>query len=205
MTIAIIDYGMGNLGSVRRALELIGAQPAIVQDPAALSDCRAAILPGVGAFADGMRNLSDRGWDQAIKSRVAEGLPILGICLGMQLLATTGDEGQECAGLGLVPGRVRHLADLGCRLRVPHVGWNAIAHVNREQDFLPSQLDGCDFYFVHSYVFCPENRDHVIASCNYGGEFPAVIGSGTVFGTQFHPEKSSKAGFEVLRSFLRLV
>lgn len=205
MTVAIIDYGMGNLGSVRRALELLGGAPTIAHGPDELNGCRAAILPGVGAFADGMRHLREAGWDVAIRRRAGEGMPLLGICLGMQLLATSGDEGGEAEGLDLVPGRIRHLSDIGCSERVPHVGWNTIKLVEGGRGALAPDLDGNDFYFVHSYAFCPADSSHVVATCDYGAPFPAAVSAGTVVGTQFHPEKSSKAGFEILKSFLKHV
>jgi imidazole glycerol-phosphate synthase subunit HisH len=205
MTVAIIDYGMGNLGSVRRALELLGAAPAVARVPDDLNDCGAAILPGVGAFADGMRHLREPGWDVAIRRRAREGMPLLGICLGMQLLTTSGGEGGEAEGLGLVPGRIRHLAEIGCTERVPHVGWNTINLVDGGKGILPPELDGSDFYFVHSYAFCADDPAHIVATCDYGVTFPAVVAAGAVMGTQYHPEKSSKAGFEVLKSFLKRV
>lgn len=202
MKIAIVNYGMGNLGSVRRAFEELGAEPLIANHPAALYDVNRIVLPGVGAFAEGMAYLDQGGWSDALRELVGEqGKPLLGICLGMQMLAGEGHEGGVTRGLGLIPGHVRRLDALGCSLRIPHVGWNEVCHA--EQDVLFESIpSAADFYFVHSYAFVPEQREHLIASVPYGVDLTAAVRCNHVFGCQFHPEKSSKAVRRLLRNFL---
>lgn len=202
MKVAIINYGMGNIGSVRRALEDLGAQVIVAEHPSALFEANRLILPGVGAFGEGMARLRDGGWVEPIRKLVqADSKPLLGICLGMQMLVSSGDEGGETAGLGLVEGAVRRLDTLGCRLRLPHVGWNDVSFSVGEPLFahIPQHSD---FYFVHSYAVEAAHAIEVIASTDYGVAVPAGIRHQHVFGTQFHPEKSSRAGRQLLRNFL---
>lgn len=205
MKVAIVDYGMGNLGSVRRALAELGASAVIAEQPAQLAEAERIILPGVGSFADGMAHLDGRGWSEAIRRQVQEnGKPLLGICLGMQLLAGSGSEGgngNDTPGLNLIPGDVVRLDTLGCTLRIPHVGWNAIT-LPGESRLFTGIPPATDFYFVHSYAFRPACPEDVLASTEYGIPVVAAVGRGHVFGTQFHPEKSSKAGFRLLKNFL---
>ena len=204
MNVAIVDYGMGNLGSVSGALTGLGAQATIVQHPRELAGADRLILPGVGSFAEGMAHLCEHGWFAAIRAEVQTGKPLLGICLGMHLLATRGTEGGDVAGLDLIPGEVRRLDTLGCGERIPHVGWNSVRPLSQAGGLLAGIPDGTDFYFVHSYAFRVAQESDVLASANYGVPFSAVLGRGHVFGTQFHPEKSSRAGFRLLRNFLDL-
>jgi glutamine amidotransferase len=201
MKVAIVNYGMGNLGSVARAFDDLGAQPLIADHPAALFEAHRIVLPGVGAFAQGMARLREGGWADALTRLVREGRPLLGICLGMQMLAEAGDEGGACDGLGFVGGRVRRLDTLGCTLRVPHVGWNEIAYADPGPLFehIPA---GSDFYFVHSYAVADLAPGELAATVDYGVPLAAAVRRGHVFGTQFHPEKSSKAGRQLLRNFL---
>lgn len=205
MNVAIVSYGMGNLGSVRRAIEDLGARPFIAEHPAALFEANRIILPGVGAFGEAMARLRDGGWTDALLAQVRERKkPLLGICLGMQLLAEWGDEGGTTAGLALVPGRVRRLDLLGCTLRIPHVGWNDV--VSSAADPLFRHIArGDDFYFVHSYAFLAADEANVTATTHYGVPVTAAVRAGNAFGTQFHPEKSSRAGRQVLRNFLEYV
>ncbi len=201
MKVAIINYGMGNLGSVRRALAELHAEAFIADHPGALWDAQHIVLPGVGSFAEGSARLHADGWDEALRKQVIEHRkPILGICLGMQLLASQGEEGGSSRGLNLIPGKVARLDTLGCRERVPHAGWNDVEVVSTHPLFAHIGNE-TDFYFVHSYVFCAQ-PEHVLATCKYGVSFAAAVGEGHVFGTQFHPEKSSKAGHRLLRNFL---
>lgn len=202
MKIGVVNYGMGNLGSVRRALEDIGADVVIVEHPSRLSEVGRIVLPGVGAFGEGMERLRQAGWVDVLQEVVIQQrMPMLGICLGMQMLATTGDEGGLVPGLGLVPGQVQRLDILGCKLRIPHVGWNDVRC--KVDDVLFNAIpDLSDFYFVHSYAFVPEDVGHVIATVPYGLDVTAVIRNGNVFGCQFHPEKSSKAGRQLLKNFM---
>ncbi|MBF0492106.1 MAG: imidazole glycerol phosphate synthase subunit HisH [Deltaproteobacteria bacterium] len=201
--VTLIDYGMGNLGSLRRSLEECEAEVTTLEDPRELKTAPKIILPGVGAFGDGMKNLRERGWLEAIDSAVRDyKVPMLGICLGMQMMASKGFEGEECSGLNLIPGEVKRLLPRATE-RIPHVGWNemqqAVAHPLFEK--IPNHSD---FYFVHSYHFIPENSAHVLAKTPYCGEFVSCVGHENVLGVQFHPEKSSKAGFQLLRNFLAL-
>ncbi len=202
MSVYIIDYGMGNLLSVKRAFELCGAKVKIATNPAELDDAYHMVLPGVGSFYDGMKNLKEGGWIPKIKENLEKGTPLLGICLGMQLLADRGFEVEETQGLGLIPGEVVKF-DLDAGIRVPHVGWNSIT--KKKQSTLLNKIDNdTDFYFVHSYYFNPYNKEHVIAVTDYGGEFTSVVENKNIIGTQFHPEKSGKSGFQVIRNFLEL-
>ena len=205
MKVAIINYGMGNLGSVRRALEDLGADAFIAEHPFALAAANRAILPGVGAFGEGMVRLRDGGWTQALQHFAqVDRKPLLGICLGMQMLVSEGEEHGHTAGLGLIDGRVRHLGDLGCELRVPHVGWNDVKFP-AEQPLFAHVPQHSDFYFVHSYAVVAAHAEDVAAVADYGVEVVAGLRHGNVFGTQFHPEKSSRVGRQVLRNFLEYV
>jgi imidazole glycerol-phosphate synthase subunit HisH len=199
--VAIVDYGMGNLDSVARAVEECGGRPLVTGAPRDLAEAAAVILPGVGAFAKGMANIRARGLDRALVDDVAASdVPLLGVCLGMQLLATTGTEGVETAGLGLVPGRVERLRPPG-GLRVPHVGWNEVHH-SRPNPLFEGIESGRDFYFVHSYALRCDDPADVVATAPYGDDVVAAVARQNVAGVQFHPEKSQKAGFQLLRNFL---
>lgn len=206
MKIAVLDYGVGNLGSVVRALEELRVTPLLVDRAGDMHAADSLILPGVGSFTDCKRLLDQNGWTDALKQEVlGYRKPLLGICLGMQLLAEKGQEGAVDAagtpGLGFIPGEVRSLTSMGCKERLPHVGWNTI-EVMQSSDLLRGIPGGTDFYFVHSYAFVPQNREDVRAVTDYGIPVTAVVGRGHVWGTQFHPEKSSRAGFKVLRNFV---
>lgn len=199
---AIIDYGMCNLGSVRRAFEECGATVSIIDDPADLPAASHIVLPGVGAYREGMIRIREKAWDVAIREAVrTAGAPLLGICLGMQLLGGKGTEGGETEGLGLIPGEVRKMIQASTNERIPHVGWNEVCQ--RAGDPLFHGIsDGADFYFVHSYHFHAADDSHVSARTPYCGSFVSAIRSGNVFGVQFHPEKSSISGFRLIRNFL---
>ena len=209
MKVGVVSYGVGNLGSVLRALEELRVTPVAVDRPLDLHRQDCLILPGVGHFADCVRLLQAGGWIEPLREEeLAHGRPLLGICVGMQLLADASMEGADAdhpegvPGLGLVPGRVQHLRSLGCEHRVPHVGWNAIRCETAERGLFAGIPDATDFYFVHSYAFVPEDAKDVIASTEYGVELTAAVHRAHVWGTQFHPEKSSRAGFRLLRNFL---
>lgn len=199
--IAVIDYGTGNLLSVRKAFEAVAGSREVVvtNSPQDLAKASHIVLPGVGSFPVGMANLEKHGLIDVLRSEVLEGgKPFLGICLGMQLLAETGEESGEVKGLGFLPGRVRQLAP-GDNPRL-HLGWNDI-QLNGNGSLLDG-TDGTDFYFVHQYVY--DAPDEVaVAHCSYGEEFVAAVQQDNIFATQFHPEKSRKAGLDVLRAFLR--
>jgi glutamine amidotransferase len=200
--VSIVDYSMGNIRSVANAFEAVGGAVEIVSDPGALATAERIVLPGVGAFGDGMRNLRDRGWDEALGEHVLRrGLPFLGLCVGMQVLADVGTEHGEHQGLGWIPGRVDRLAPSDPAFRVPHVGWNDVAF-EREDGIHRGLGERADFYFVHSYAFRPDDPSVVAGVCDYGGPFAATISAGNVYATQFHPEKSQRAGLTILRNFL---
>ena len=202
--VAIIDYGMCNLGSVRRAFEECGAGVEVSDDPGALEGASHIVLPGVGSYRDGMANIRGKGWDEAIRKAVADGKPLLGICLGMQLLSDRGTEGGGADGLGLIPGEVTRLAEAGPGERIPHVGWNEVRHGGGDPAF-EGIRDGMDFYFVHSYHFRTSDPSYVVARTPYCGSFASAVRSGNVLGVQFHPEKSSLSGFRLIRNFLAQV
>lgn len=203
MTVAIINYGMGNLRSVQNAFEALGATATVAASPSALSDASHIVLPGVGAFPDAMRNLRSGGWLPALEKEVREkGKPFLGLCLGMQLLATTGTEFETCAGLGWIPGTVERLEGREPDVRVPHIGWNDARFV-RKDGLFAGLGDAAPFYFVHSYAFRPSDEIAVAARCVHGADFVAAVEVGNLHATQFHPEKSQKAGLAVLRNFLK--
>ena len=202
MKVAVVNYGMGNLGSVRRAFEDLGAEVSIAEHPAALYQAQRVVLPGVGAFGEGMARLRAGGWVDELRKLATEGKrPLLGICLGMQMLATRGEEGGINEGLGLVEGTIRRLDTLGCTLRIPHVGWNDIVFAE-EDPLFASIPQHSDFYFVHSFAFDASFEADVTARVTYDVSVVAAVRSHNVFGTQFHPEKSSKAGRQILRNFL---
>ncbi len=199
--IGIVDYGRGNLRSVEKALEKVGYQAKIMNEPQELSEIDGLILPGVGAFADAMGALKIMGWIEPLTQFAHSGRPFLGICLGMQLLFEIGEEHGEHAGLGLLAGRVIKFPPGG---KVPHMGWNSLNLVqsSRLLEGIPNQSD---FYFVHSYYADPSESRDIIATSDYGIVFPAVVGRENVWGAQFHPEKSSPWGLKLLTNFGKLV
>ena len=207
MKVGVIDYGVGNLGSVLRALEELRVAPVLVNRAADLHATDCLILPGVGNFADCARLLHEGGWTTALRDEV-QGYqrPLLGVCVGMQLLADSStegaDEGQGTPGLGFIPGQVQHLRSFGCTQRVPHVGWNGITRTRSDDPLFHGIPDGTDFYFVHSYAFAPQDSADVLATTDYGVPVTAAVRRGHVWGTQFHPEKSSRAGFRLLKNFI---
>lgn len=207
MKVGVIDYGVGNLGSVLQALEELRVTPVQISHASGMHATDCLILPGVGNFTDCARLLDEGGWTVALCDEV-QGYkrPLLGVCVGMQLLADCSAEGavdgQYTPGLGFVPGQVQHLRNFGCTLRVPHVGWNSITRM-RPDDYLFDGIgDGTDFYFVHSYAFEAQDSADVLATTDYGVPITAAVRRGHVWGTQFHPEKSSRAGFRLLRNFI---
>ena len=207
MKVGVIDYGVGNLGSVLRALEELRVAPVLVNRAADMHATDCLILPGVGNFADCTRLLDEGGWTTALRDEVqGYNRPLLGVCVGMQLLADSSTEGategQATPGLGFIPGQVRHLRSFGCTLRVPHVGWNSITRTRTDDHLLAGMPDGTDFYFVHSYASAPQDPSDVLATTDYGVPVTAAVRRGHVWGTQFHPEKSSRAGFRLLKNFI---
>jgi imidazole glycerol-phosphate synthase subunit HisH len=206
MKVGVLDYGVGNLGSVMRALEELRVTPILIDRALDIHIADCLILPGVGSFTDCKNLLNKGGWTSALKDEVAGySKPLLGICLGMQLLADVGMEGAEdedgTSGLGFIPGKVESLSSIGCKSRVPHMGWNEITATNHA-NLLSGIPDGTDFYFVHSYAFVTQNPNDVLAITDYDVPVTAMVGKDHVWGVQFHPEKSSRAGFKVLRNFI---
>ena len=202
--IAIIDYGVGNLFSLKCSFESIGADICVTSDPKVIAKADRIILPGVGAFEDAAKKLRDSGLDKVIKKECANGKPLLGICLGMQLLFERSFEYGEHEGLGLIKGSIRPIADvIDADLKIPHIGWNAL-HFGDEKDELFKYLNEGDFvYFVHSY-YGAECEESVIATTEYSVELTAAVRNKNVCGVQFHPEKSEKVGLSILRAFCEI-
>lgn len=200
--IGIIDYGMGNLRSVLNSVVHLGSECRLIQSPTEAEHVDKLILPGVGAFGVGMQNLDRLGFTEAIPRLAQDGRPLLGICLGMQLLATTGTEHGRHEGLDLIRGVVSHI-DTDPSLRIPHVGWNAV-DIRRESPLFVDLPDEPTFYFVHSYEFKPSDPEAVTATTAYGVDLAASVESDGMFGVQFHPEKSQANGLKVLENFLSL-
>jgi glutamine amidotransferase len=204
MNVLIVDYGMGNIGSVRRVIQECGANPIITQYPEDIDKANKIILPGVGAFPDGMLSLNKTGWVDVLRKAILEdGKSIFGICLGMQLLATVGYEGHETSGLDLIGGVVEPLKADADDVRIPHVGWNEI-EFHRNDPLIEGVAQGTDCYFVHSYHFTPKDDDYILATTPYCGQFVSIVRKESVYGTQFHPEKSSKAGLRIIENFLKI-
>ncbi|MBX3196812.1 MAG: imidazole glycerol phosphate synthase subunit HisH [Labilithrix sp.] len=199
MIVGLIDYGMGNLRSVRNALVTLGARVDVVDRGEALADVDAVVVPGVGAFGEGMRGLRERGFVEALDREVRQrGKPMLGICLGLQLLATRGYEQGEHSGLTWVAGDVRRF-DRQTNLRIPHVGWNGVDGTGVLFRGIPRNTD---FYFVHSFHFVLERPSEATATANYGEPFVAALERENILAVQFHPEKSHKYGLVLLKNFL---
>ena len=202
--IAIIDYGVGNLFSLKCSFESIGADICVTSDPDVIAKADRIILPGVGAFEDAAKKLRDSGLDKIIKKECANGKPLLGICLGMQLLFERSFEYGEHEGLGLIKGSIRPISDvIDADLKIPHIGWNAL-HFGEQKDELFKYLNEGDFvYFVHSY-YGAECDDSVIATTEYSASLTAAVRNKNVCGVQFHPEKSEKVGLSILRAFCEI-
>jgi imidazole glycerol-phosphate synthase subunit HisH len=208
--VAVMDYGVGNLLSVRRALEHCGASVKVTADRDALMSAPRVVLPGVGAFANAMAELRNRGLDAVAKQVAASGVPLLGICLGMQMLLDESEEFGVTAGLGLIPGRVVPVpatTAAGDGQKIPHIGWNALVLPERRAGWDGALLrhvrPGEAVYFVHSFMADPRDPEHRVADCLYGDQrISAIIGRGNVSGCQFHPEKSGDVGLRILRAFL---
>ena len=197
--IAIVDYGLGNLGSITKAFRHLGAEAVLTDDPGEIARADALVLPGDGAFGATMDEIEARGFTSVIREAAADGRPVLGICIGMQVLFDESEEHGVFRGLGLLPGRVRRFAG---PLPVPHMGWNELNLRQPEHLLLDGVREGSHVYFVHSY-FCDAPADVVIASSGYGRDFPAIVGRDNVLGMQFHPEKSQQIGLSLVANFVR--
>jgi glutamine amidotransferase len=203
MNVIVIDYGMSNLGSIRRALEETGKDVFISDNPESLNTATHIVLPGVGAFKDGIKNLRKRKFDVKLKNIVVKKkVPLLGICLGMQLLADFGFEGGKTEGLGFISGSVKLFKSCDDAEKIPHIGWNDVLST-RHNPLLTGIPKKTDFYFVHSYHFIPENRKNIIGITPYCGTFVSAVMKDNIFGVQFHPEKSQYWGFKVLSNFIK--
>jgi glutamine amidotransferase len=210
--VLVVDYGVGNLLSVCRALEACGAEVSLDGNPKSIPTAERLVIPGVGAFGDCMNELRRRELIQPILDYVSTGAPVLGICVGMQMMMQIGEEFGEHTGLGLVPGRVRAIPGTkhdGSSHKIPHIGWNSLVKPNNGPDWNGSILEGVapgtTCYFVHSFTAEPEDERNRLADCDYNGRrISAALRVGNVFGTQFHPEKSGETGLQILRNFLAL-
>lgn len=199
--IAIIDYQMGNLKSVQKSFEGIGFKAKITNDSKIIKKAKGLVIPGVGAFDGAIKNLHEMGMISAIKDFVSSGKPLLGICLGMQLLMTTSEENGLHRGLDLIPGEVLRLPS---KVKIPHMGWNSLGL--QKQTLLTGKIEkGSYFYFVHSYYVKPQNTEHIVATTEYGIEFCSIIEKENIMGVQFHPEKSSYLGQKILINFGEMI
>lgn len=205
--VGIIDYDAGNVRSVMKAIEKLGAEPVLTADTAVLDQCTSLVLPGVGSFGKAVENLRARGLDAYIKKATSEGRLFLGICLGMQMLFDRSEEDGDWKGLGLIPGKVVRFGKESDPqweegLKIPHMGWNEI--VNNRQDAIGNGVGEGEFvYFVHSYYAVPEHWEDVVYYADYSVPVPGVVRKGNVIGMQFHPEKSSDTGMRLLKNFLK--
>jgi glutamine amidotransferase len=199
--VAVLDYGMGNLRSVEKALEHVGADVVRTSEPEPAQAADALVLPGVGAFPKAIGEVRARGFDDLLAARIAEGVPVLGICLGMQLLFDRSEELGGAEGLGVIRGEVRRLAASG--LKLPQIGWNAVGW-HRPSAITSELPQPCAFYHVHSFAPVPDDPETVVGSATYGEEFVSVVASERVFGVQFHPEKSGPDGLALMACFARL-
>jgi glutamine amidotransferase len=201
--IAVVDYGAGNLRSVAKALERSGLSVQVVGDPAAVRSADGVVLPGVGAFANAVTNLREKGLDEAVCESIERGRPYLGLCLGLQVLFEASEEHGITAGLALLPGRVERFGEKdldGSRLRVPHIGWNQVRFRGSHPMLERMPAEDC-YYFVHSYRAVPARADVAVGIAEYGGEFAAAVATERVFAVQFHPEKSQSSGRKLLDAY----
>jgi glutamine amidotransferase len=209
--VTVIDYGVGNLLSVSKAIEHCGAKVTVTTDPESILSAGRVVLPGVGAFPDGMTALRANGLDSVVRQIATKGTPLLGICLGMQFLFDESEEFGATAGLGLIPGRVVNIPSItttGESQKIPHIGWNELVLPDQNSSWQAGLLDditpGEAVYFVHSFMAVPASHLHRLADCTYGGiSISAAVQRNNVFGCQFHPEKSGEVGLKLLRKFIR--
>lgn len=205
--IGIVDYNAGNITSVERALKSLNIDFILSKNPDDLHNCDKIIFPGVGDAAYAMKQLKETGFDNFLKEWASQNKPLLGICLGSQIIFDWSQEGDTNC-LGLIKGKINHFykidSSLEKEIKVPHMGWNNLERKNGDCPILKDVPENADFYFVHSYVICPENQDVVKATADYGIKVPAVIQSGNIFACQFHPEKSGVPGLKILSNFCNL-
>ncbi len=202
--VAIIDYGVGNLFSLKSSFAAIGVEAVVTADPSVIASADRIILPGVGAFGDAAYKLRESGLDRVVKAEAAKGKPLMGICLGMQLLFERGFEYGEHEGLGLIKGEIRPISEVIPKgYKIPHIGWNSLEFTEKKSPIFKYIKDGDFVYFVHSYQATGCER-FVSAKCEYGAPIVAAVEDGNVFGCQFHPEKSGEVGLSILRAFSEL-
>lgn len=202
--IAIIDYGMGNLKSIKNALDFLNIESIVTRDEEIIRSSKAIILPGVGAFKQAMDNLKENNFDSLIKELAKEGKFILGICLGMQILFEEGYEGEKCSGLGLIKGKIRKMEPKE-KVKIPHMGWNKLV-INKNNEF-SNNLPGDNFlYYVHSFMVCEYMENDLVAYSYYGGlKIPGIVRKDNIIGMQFHPEKSGEVGLSILKNLGEMI
>ncbi len=200
--VAIINYGLGNIRSLYNSLKKLDIDAEIIVDPESIYNFNKVFLPGVGSYYDAINMVKKFGWEKAIKKFSSDKKnSLFGICVGMQILSTFGFEHGKSNGLDIIKGEVEIMSNQGCDLKLPHIGWNNIKILNR--NLITEKISNySDFYFVNSYSYKIKNSDELIATTTYGIEFPSIINKENIFGTQFHPEKSSKAGLQILKNFI---
>lgn len=206
--IAVIDYGMGNLRSVQKALEIVGGKTKVTSDPKDIKKCDKIVFPGVGAFGEAMKELKRLKLVVPIKDAIAEGKPFLGLCLGLQLLFEKSEEDSGVKGLCVLKGESKRFKFKGNALKVPHMGWNNINYNSKlrgkSADIFKGIPGGPYMYFVHSYYVKPEDKSVILTTTNYGGDFVSGVCKDNVYGFQFHPEKSQETGLKILKNFVRM-
>lgn len=197
--IAIIDYGAGNLQSVKKAFDFIGAESVITDNPETINACDKILLPGVGSFGDAMDSMTKKGLVETVKQNALSGKPFLGICLGLQLLFEESEESPGVKGLGIFKGKIKKFApDMG--LKIPHIGWNSL-EIKQKDTLFKGIPENSYVYFVHSYYLHAEDENEIATVTNYGIDFHSAVGKDNIFATQFHPEKSGDVGLQILRNF----
>lgn len=197
--IAIIDYGAGNLQSVKKAFDFIGAESVITDNPEIINACDRILLPGVGSFGDAMDSMAKSGLVETVKQNALSGKPFLGICLGLQLLFEESEESPGVKGLGIFKGKIKKFSsDMG--LKIPHIGWNSL-EIKQKDGIFKNIPENSYVYFVHSYYLHAEDKNDIATVTNYGIDFHSAVGKNNIFATQFHPEKSGDVGLQILRNF----
>ena len=197
--IAIIDYGAGNLQSVKKAFDFIGAESVITDNPETINACDKILLPGVGSFGDAMDSMTQKGLVETVKQNAISGKPFLGICLGLQLLFEESEESPGVKGLGIFKGKIKKFSpDMG--LKIPHIGWNSL-EIKQKETLFKDIPENSYVYFVHSYYLHAEDENEIATVTNYGIDFHSAVGKNNIFATQFHPEKSGDVGLQILRNF----